>query len=154
MPEKEAQKQTFEQAIEKLEAIVAAMERRTGLDFEEGPVGVIVYEGVSFSGYKDIPMRMRASYPAETKRGTLVHELSHRITADLFRKNEQDHPYIFLFLYDVWVDLWGRAFADNQVAVESRRRGIYDYEAAWEEALALGPEGRAAAWRAIVDERR
>ncbi len=68
--------------------IVAAMERRTGLDFEKGPVGVIVYEGVSFSGYKDTPMRMRASYPLETKRGTLVHELSHRITADLFRKDE------------------------------------------------------------------
>jgi len=130
--------------------IVRSLERATGLQVETGPIHVIVYEGVSRSGYRDIPMNMRASYPLDTKRGTLVHELSHRLIGDLVPKRFEDHPIIFLFLYDVWVELWGESFADAQVAVESRRRGIYDYEAAWKTALALGPEGRAARWREFV----
>jgi len=47
----------------------------------------------------------------------------------------EGHPITFLFLYDVWVDLWGREFADAQVKVERARRGVY--EAAWQEVLAL-----------------
>lgn len=91
-------------------------------------------------------MRMRASYPYDTKRGTLVHELSHRLISELVPKKFEDHPVIFLFLYDAWVELWGRDFADSQVAVESRRRGIYDYEAAWKTALELSAEERSIRW--------
>jgi hypothetical protein len=134
--------------------ILKALKRRTGLQFEDGPVSVIVYEGVSSSGYKDLPMRMRASYSTETKRGTLVHEMSHRLVADLIPKQEESHPIIFLFLYDVWIDLWGREFADFQVSVESRRRGLYDYESAWRDALALGAAGRAEAWQAFIKSRQ
>ena len=136
------------------ERIVAALENATGLPFEEQPVITIVYEGVSFSGYKKIPMRMRASYPTDTKRGTLVHELSHRLIADRVSKDFEDHPVIFLFLYDVWVELWGQEFADGQVAVESRRRGLYDYEGAWKTALALGVDGRKSQWQTFVADDR
>lgn len=126
--------------------IVEVLERLTAMRLESEPILTIVYEGVSFSGYRDIPMRMRASYPYDTKRGTLVHELSHRLISDVVAKKYEDHPVIFLFLYDVWVELWGRDFADSQVAVESQRRDLYDYEAAWKTALALSAEERAIQW--------
>ena len=67
-------------------------------------------------------MLLRASYPTETKRGTLVHELAHRLAADVPFKGDH-HELIFLFVYDVWVDLWGQPFADDQVRIESLRKG-------------------------------
>ncbi|MGH7576755.1 MAG: hypothetical protein ACREM1_16730 [Longimicrobiales bacterium] len=89
-------------------------------------------------------MRMRASYPEATKRATLVHELAHRLISELVPKDFDDHPVIFLFIYDVWVELWGKPFADEQIVVESRRRGIYDYETAWRNTLELTAQERAA----------
>jgi len=134
--------------------ISAALEAATGLEMESGPIKAIVFEGISNSGYKWKPMRMRSSYPPDTKRATLVHELAHRLIADLSSRDLEEHPIIFLFVYDVWVQLWGQEFADEQVAVESERRGHYDYESAWRDALALGPEGRAKRWSQFLGERR
>jgi hypothetical protein len=86
--------------------ISAALEEATGLEMESGPIRAIVYDGISNSGYKQrVPMRMRASYPPDTKRATLVHELAHRLISSYVGKNEDDHPIIFLFVYDVWVKL-------------------------------------------------
>jgi hypothetical protein len=135
------------------ERISAALEQATGLDMEAGPITAIVFDGRSNSGYGRIPMRMRWSYPPDTKRATLVHELAHRLISDLVAKDMDEHPLIFLFVYDVWVRLWGQKFADEQVAVESRRRGRYDYEGAWRDALALGAEGRADRWQQFLAER-
>jgi hypothetical protein len=134
--------------------ISAALERATGLDMEDGPISAIVYGGISNSGYRQYPMYMRASYPRDTKRATLVHELAHRLISGLVPKDFEDHPVIFLFVYDVWVQLWGQEFADEQVAVEGERRGRYDYEGAWRDALALGAKGRAERWSQFLAERR
>jgi hypothetical protein len=106
---------------------------------------------VSFSGYRDRPMRMRASYPPDTKKATLIHELGHRLQSGLFKRDEEEHGPLFLWLNDVWVELYGREFADAQVEVEKRRRG--PYPKAWDDALALSPAERASRWRAIVAER-
>lgn len=149
----------FEAAAEEYRAIwrddgdriAAAFRKFTGLTLEPGPIDTIVYEGISFSGDATRPMRMRASYPLDTKRGTLVHELSHRLIWDVYPIDLEDHPVIFLFLYDVWVELWGQEFADAQVAIESRRRGRFDYESAWQTAIDLGFEGRRAAWQKIIE---
>jgi hypothetical protein len=117
--------------------IVAAMERLSGLRFEKGPIGASVYEGVSYSGAPGgPPMVLRASYPEPTKRGTLVHELAHRLASDV-RVPFDHHELIFLFVYDAWVDLWGQAFADEQVAVESKRTGLVDYASIWKKTLAI-----------------
>jgi hypothetical protein len=95
-------------------------------------------------------MRLRASYPADTKKATLVHELGHRLQTGVARRSGTDeHETLFLWLYDVWVDLWGREFADAQVLVERARRG--PYPAAWDAALALDSAGRAARWRSLRD---
>ena len=134
--------------------IGAALEAATGLEMEPGPIRSIVCNCVSSSGYPGWPMRMRADLAPDTKRATLVHELAHRLITPITPRRFDDHPVIFLFVYDVWVRLWGQEFADAQVEVESRRTGRYDYAGAWRTALALGPEGRAERWQRFLAERR
>jgi len=97
-------------------------------------------------------MRMRASYPAGTKKATLIHELGHRHIMQLrWRPSELDeHQVLFLFLYDVWERLYGKEFAAEQVEVEKKRKGVYDYEAAWAWALAQSKEERVQRFKEIV----
>jgi hypothetical protein len=133
--------------------IVAAMEKATGLRFEPGPIEVSIYEGTSYSGERGgRPMLLRASYAEETKRGTLVHELAHRLAADVPFKGDH-HDLIFLFVYDVWVDLWGQPFADGQVRIEGLRKGIVDYEGVWKRTLAMPAEERARRLKEILGRR-
>lgn len=132
--------------------IVQALHDVTGLTLEAGPILVVVHEGASYSGYREAPMRLRANYPSDTKRATLVHELSHRLISDLVPYDFEDHPTIFLFVYDVWVELWGKEFADEQVQIERARRG--PYESAWRDALALGADERAKQWSTFLAERQ
>lgn len=134
--------------------IVAALEEATGLTFEPGPIRAIVLEEPSSSGYRQAPMRLRASYPEPTKRATLIHELGHRLLGEAVAKDFEDHPVLFLFLYDVWTRLYARDFADVLVVVEGRRKGIYDYAGAWRTALAMSAEQRAAKLREFLLESR
>ena len=132
--------------------IIAAMERVSGLRFDSPPyadtaIVAVVFEGVSNSGFRDDPMYLRASYPADTKKATLVHELGHRLQVGVRRSGEDEHEVLFLWLYDTWVALWGREFADGQVLVERARRG--PYPKAWDAALALDSAARAARFRAL-----
>ena len=136
--------------------IIAAMERATGLCFDSPPyadttINAIVFEGVSYSGYRERPMRLRASYPEPTKRATLVHELGHRLQIGV-AGDEDEHEVLFLWLYDMWVELWGKQFADEQVIVERARRG--PYPRAWDAALALNATERAAKFARLRDRKR
>ena len=136
--------------------MVEAMERTTGLRFvhehyADTNIRANVIERASNSGYRDSPMTMRASYPADTKRATLMHELGHRLMGGLFRREEEEHDFLFLWLYDAWSLLYGSAFADAQVAIEKRRG--QRYVDAWNSALASDSAGRARRWREIRDER-
>jgi hypothetical protein len=69
----------------------------------------------------------------------------------MFRRDEEPHAALFLWLYDVWIAMFGQAFADEQVEVEKRRRG--PYPAAWDAATRLSRDERRAGWAAIVAER-
>jgi hypothetical protein len=138
------------------EHIVSVMEQISGLAFvyprfADTAITAIIFEGVSNSGYREDPMRLRASYPPDTKKATLIHELGHRLQAGLFRRDGEEHGPLFLWLYDVWVKLYGQQFAEAQVAIEKQRRG--PYPKAWDEALALTATERAARWHALVAER-
>ena len=134
--------------------IVATMEKLTGLRFEPGPIEVSVYEGTSFSGDPGgRPMLLRASYPAATKRATLVHELGHRLANDIAVPFDH-HELIFLFVYDAWIDLWGKTFADEQVVVESGRTGLVDYAGIWKKTLMLSADERSRRLRAMIEQYR
>jgi hypothetical protein len=134
--------------------MIEAMERVTGVPFEERAIKAIIYEAASFSGSGEKPMQLRASYPAEVKRATLVHELLHRMLGRVRTTAEIDeHRKLFLVLYDIWVTLYGKEFADRNVVVESQRKGLYDYDSAWKWALAMSAEDRAAKFKTLRAQR-
>ena len=136
--------------------IIQGMERGSGLTFLEKEVKAVIFEGPSSSGFGDRPMMLRASYPPDVKKATLVHELGHRMNGQLRRRPRDidEHRILFLYLYDVWESLYGKQFADQQVVIESGRKGIYDYDTAWKWAKAMSKEERASRFAAIVNENR
>ena len=135
--------------------IVAALEATTGLTFPVTPIEMIVHEGAPMTAYDGRTIRLRAGYSPAYKRATLVHELGHRLSFLLPRTAElDDHRLLYLFLYDVWTDLYGTDFADRMVAIERRIPGRYDYDAAWTWALAMTREQRQARLRALREMRR
>ena len=126
------------------EHIIRAMEQASRLQFPERNIKAEIYEGPSSSGRRSAPMRLRASYSPDVKKGTLVHELGHRMNSQLKKrpKDLDEHRLLFLYLYDLWENLYGKAFADKEVAFEKTLKGLYDYEAAWNWALAMSQEER------------
>ncbi len=123
--------------------MIEALQRISGLSFLEERIAIVVYEGISMSGrtVNDL-MKLRASYGYDVKKATLVHELSHRLLFNLKNLPDIDsHRIINLFLYDVWVDLYGEEFANSNVEIERKR--AENYLIAWNEALALTKEQRA-----------
>jgi len=136
--------------------IIAAMEEVSGMKFQPQDVRVIVFEGPSESGFGDKPMKLRASYPADTKKATLIHELGHRLNTMIRKRPDgiDEHRVLFLYLYDVWIKLYGKSFADHEVEVEKLRKGRYDYETAWNWALSMSEQERAAKLREIIANNR
>jgi hypothetical protein len=134
------------------EHIIRTMEQVSRLTFPERNIKAEIYEGPSFSGRGGAPMRLRASYAADVKKGTLVHELGHRMNAQLKKrpKDLDEHRLLFLYLYDLNESLYGKEFADNQVAFEKTLKGLYDYDAAWSWALAMSREERSSRFGEVV----
>ena len=65
-----------------------------------------------------------------------------------------DHRVLYLFLYDAWMDLYGREFADRMVATERQFRSTYDYDAAWTWALAADAAAALAEESVLEEQRR
>lgn len=132
------------------ERIVAALEAATGVAFPPAPVEVIVSETPPMTSYDGRSIRLKANYSEPYRLATLVHEMGHRLALTLPRSADlDDHRLLYLFLYDVWTDLYGTAFADRMVRIERRIPGGYDYDAAWSWALAMTREERQARLRGL-----
>ncbi len=130
------------------ERIVAAMERVTGLPFPGSPIDAIVSEGRPMTAYDGRTIRLRASYSPAYKKATLVHELGHRLALALPSDSGlDDHRLLYLFLYDVWTDLYGEGFADRLASIERRIGPAYD--SAWTWALAMTRDERQARLAAL-----
>ncbi|TFI59415.1 hypothetical protein E2493_04250 [Sphingomonas parva] len=130
--------------------IATLLEETSGLTFPAARIDVIVSEGSPMTTFDGRTIRLRAGYSPAYKKATLVHELGHRLALTLpSRGGLDDHRLLYLFLYDVWTDLYGRDFADRMVAIERRIPGPEDYEAAWTWALALTRDQRQARLRAL-----
>jgi hypothetical protein len=139
------------------EKIINALEKLSGMRFLDTAVTVIIMEVASTSGYMESPMLLRASYPVDIKKGTLIHELGHRLQACLGPHQDtlSDHDILFMYLYDVWTDLYGEDFAKQQVAAESRRKNpTHDYQRMWQQALAGNREQRQKKIREFVAKYR
>ena len=130
------------------ERIVAAMEAATGLEFPALPIEAIVDNSRPMTSYDGRSMRLSARYSPAYKRATLVHEMGHRLSFLLPRSVElDDHRLLYLFLYDVWTDLYGEDFAARMASIE-RRIGP-TYADAWDWALAMTRDERQARLRAL-----
>ena len=93
-------------------------------------------------------IRLRASYSPPTRRRPWPTRSATGFASTLPRGScLDDHRLLYLFLYDVWTDLYGRDFADRMVDIE-RRIGPA-YEAAWSWALAMSREERQARLAAL-----
>lgn len=125
------------------EKIIGAFKKITNLSLVEDRIACVIYEGISFSGRSpEDMMKLRASYNTETKKATLIHELSHRLLFNLkTQPNMDEHQTINLFLYDVWIELYGEDFANRMVEIEKKR--AEKYTEAWNWALFLNKEQRA-----------
>jgi len=132
------------------ERIAAALERTSGLVFPQSEIEALISQAPPMMAYDGRTLRLRASYSPAYKRATLVHELGHRLSFLLPRRDGlDDHRLLYLFLYDVWTDLYGESFALRMAGIESSIPGSYDYAAAWRWALSMTREERQARLRAM-----
>jgi hypothetical protein len=123
--------------------MAAALERAAGIEFPPTPIELLIEPGRPMASYDGRTIRLRPFFSPQWSRGTLMHELGHRLSFMLPRgEGLDDHQLLDLFLYDAWTDLYGPAFADRMVSGERRIGPVYD--AAWTWALAMTREERQA----------
>jgi len=134
--------------------IFNAIENFSGLKFKTKLINAVTFEGPSYS----LPLRLRSSYPESHKKATLIHELCHRILVDNYfyifdNKNlsEDIHKIIYLFLYDIWVDLLGKKIANESKDVEIGY-GDTTYKNAWGWALSFDKEARKLKFKEMVEK--
>lgn len=138
--------------------IVAKFHELTGLSFQQKDIHATVIPGtVNNSGMTGAPMLLGAGYhTADEKLAVISHELAHRllggnqiwVDVDAEDALYNEHRRIYLFLFEAWCDLFGKAFADAAVAREFKDAEYY--EAAWKWALKKNRKQRADALRAII----
>ena len=145
--------------------VIAALQAASGLRFRDQEITVIMRGATASSGAAgnpNSPLRLDLRYPILM---SLTHELGHRLNAQLTHLPPElksghggldAHKLLYLYLYEVWVQLYGTQTADTWRDTE---RGWADlgYEfirTAWDWAMALGPEGRARKFREVVAANR
>jgi hypothetical protein len=132
--------------------IVESLEAMSRLRFPGTGIEAIISDARPMTSYDGRLIRLRAGYSLDYKKATLIHELGHRLALLLPRRaGLDDHRLLYLFLYDVWTDLYGRDFADRMVSIERRIPGGYDYDSAWTWALSQTREQRQERLRALRD---
>lgn len=94
--------------------LVRSMEMRTGLQFQQDQIHVIVHDGQSMSGMDGRPMRLNIrNRTLVEKQCVLVHELCHRLLfgnglyAPESEGPEADETRVLLFQGDVLRDVYG-----------------------------------------------
>lgn len=140
--------------------IVNKLWELTELDFKKDGIDVVTFEGISRAGVHTPPMKLRSSYPEDVKLAALIHELSHHLLHDNdlqfgldFENRElENHKRLNLFLYDVWIDLYGSEFADKQVEIESDRTSFYSE--AWDWVLGFSQEVRQEKFKQLKNQHK
>ncbi len=144
---------------ENKEEIIAALYAHTKLRFKQRKITVHVISGsTSRAGNSVRPMELSIENVTQDEIAyTLVHELSHRLVIGngiqpsakndhaRSRASYNMHRHIFLFLYDVMVDLIGADRASRCVANE-RALHVALYDKAWSWALDMTYDERQAAF--------
>lgn len=122
--------------------IVDVWEQITGLKFQESYINAVIFDHISHSH----PLSLRNHEEEIRRKTTLVHELGHRILAKRVAGGRhasslQSHKLLDLVLYEVFVELYGEAFANNAVEWDSNLPKP-EYKEAWDWALAFSKDER------------
>ena len=131
--------------------IVTAIEKISGLKFKEKIINAVTCDDVSYS----VPLKLESNLSFENKKGSLVHELIHRLIVGNNLKfdfsyedpnwNAEVHKQVDLILYDIWVELYGEKSAKRQIEYEIsiwNGKGVSPYKIAWDFALSMTKEQR------------
>ena len=136
------------------DAFVSVLETQTDLDLPKAALNALVFEGTSRSH----PLILRASCSEEVKAATLVHELGHRLLSANGLRAEfgQDfhvdsHKLLYLFLFEVYLELFGEEKTHRMVEWESNLRP--SYRECWRWALELGEAERVRRFERIKQSR-
>lgn len=129
------------------EKIIGAIEKVSGLRFKTKIINALTFDGISYS----VPLQLESNYNLEQKRGTIIHELCHRLLVDnnfyIGKQPSIDqfefvvHKIVYLILYDVWVFLYGEGFAKKELKHE-KSYNSKPHNDAWNWALSLTKEER------------
>ena len=131
--------------------ITEVIEKISELKFKEKDINALIYGDISYSS----PLQLQAAISLTHKKGTIVHELCHRLLVANKIKWEKikgkngfnllTHRPVDLILYDIWVDLYNKEFAKKEVAYEISlwsHGGVSPYKIAWDWALGMTKEQR------------
>jgi hypothetical protein len=139
LPELQATAQNYQKLWHEFgSSIVESAKKITGLDFASQKIVATIHNGHSQSH----PLMLQATTNRQRSRGDLVHELMHILLVDnnihssVVDDNNHGravHKLLDLVLFDIYVEVYGRTFARDQVALEKSQN--QDYEEAWEWAL-------------------
>ncbi len=139
--------------------IVAALEKYSGLKFEETFINILVCDRFVSQSH---PLLLGAKLDEAGQKCTLIHELAHRIA---FKKRNLDHvadktdsyethAHLNLFLYDAWKEVYGEEFANASVEMEKKITAKDDkvYRPAWEKVMQMSFEERQAEVKKIFSK--
>ncbi len=130
--------------------ITEAIEKVSRLKFREKVINAVTFGGISYS----TPLRLQSNLSKEDKKGTIVHELCHRLLVGnniklkgkITEKNFdlEAHRLVYLILYEIWTELYDEEFAKKQVELEKSisNDSKNAHWAAWDWALSMTKEER------------
>lgn len=133
------------------EKIFESWERHTGFKFRETYINAMVINATS----RSFPLTLRADNIVEIKKGTLIHELGHRILARRIkgRKGKLDklssHKFLDLFLTEVIEDVFGKKMVE--ITINFEKTLPPEYAQAWDWALKLTPEEKKFIFKRVVE---
>jgi hypothetical protein len=134
------------------EQITKVLEKQYDFTFRESYINALIFDSVS---YFHPTLSLRANYPENIKRGTLIHELGHRLLQgnginqlSKFPQWSGNHKILFLKLYDTWILLYGKDFAKQNVIAEKQRHE--EYKKAWKWALSFTKKERSDKYKKLI----
>lgn len=130
------------------ERITKAIERISGRFFRAESYNAIILDNKPSASY---PLILLSSYSLDTKKATLIHELTHKVLPrnDEMKASEiENHKVLNLILYEIWVDVYGENFAKN--AVENERGWGDTYVKAWDYISTLTKEQRQERYKEFI----
>jgi len=131
--------------------ILQSFNKISSLKFKEKEINALISNEIPYS----TPLQLKAKATINEKRAILIHELCHRLLVGNEIKlkgivNESNyslivHKLVDLILFDIWVDLYGKEFANAQVEIEKKvwnKNSLNPYTKAWDWALSMSHEER------------